>query len=55
MTRFALRVPTDLYAQLRNRAVREHRSVNNLIVHLLAEATKGDWIVEDHEQEEIIR
>lgn len=54
MTKFALRLPTDLYAELKQRAARDHRSVNNLIVHLLSDALAGDWIAADYEQE-IIR
>jgi hypothetical protein len=34
-TRVTLRMPADLAAFLRERAVAEHRSLNNEIVHLL--------------------
>ena len=32
--------PDDLYARLKSKAVREHRSVAQTVVHLLSEATE---------------
>ena len=38
-TRITLRLPKELHAALANLAVKEERSLNNQIVHLLKQAT----------------
>ncbi len=40
--RFLLRVPNDVYAALQDIAEREHRSVNQQIVHILQQFV-AEW------------
>jgi hypothetical protein len=45
-----LRLPTELYASLQALAEREHRSVNNEIVHLLTQAISGQSVMPQRAQ-----
>lgn len=44
--RTSIRIPDALYVQIVQRAEREHRTVSNLIIALLSEATQRDNVAQ---------